>query len=159
MPVVGNSHSQFTGALTGSVEVRGRLAGGETWSFAVDLGALNAVEVPAVRLLWARSRIAVLSDYAAVAVLSDYAAVAQSHDALESEITRLGLQYSLMTTYTSFVAVDSQASRPDMCTEVGSGYGYGYGYGDGWPPPSRAFHSEPPLVMMLAALLFGPGWL
>ena len=50
----------------------------------------------ALEYLWARERIARLSDYAAAGEQNKH------------EITRLGLQYHLMTNYTSFVAVDSQ---------------------------------------------------
>lgn len=48
----------------------------------------------ALSYLWAREKIARLSDYAQVGVNT------------EKEVTELGLRYSLMTKYTSFVAVD-----------------------------------------------------
>jgi Ca-activated chloride channel family protein len=49
-----------------------------------------------LRYLWARGRIARLSDYATVA----------PSPKTTREVTRLGLQYNLLTQYTSFVAVD-----------------------------------------------------
>jgi Ca-activated chloride channel family protein len=49
-----------------------------------------------LRYLWARSRIARLSDYAAIA----------PSEKTTREMVRLGLQYNLLTKYTSFVAVD-----------------------------------------------------
>jgi Ca-activated chloride channel family protein len=48
----------------------------------------------ALKYLWAREKIARLSDYGKVGV------------AVKEEVTKLGLKYHLMTEYTSFVAVD-----------------------------------------------------
>ncbi len=52
----------------------------------------------ALGYLWARERIA---------LLSDYGRVSQDEQEIE-EVTNLGLKYSLLTEYTSFVAVDSE---------------------------------------------------
>jgi Ca-activated chloride channel family protein len=49
----------------------------------------------ALRYLWARSRIAELSDYGSGSVDADRI----------NEITSLGLKYNLLTQYTSFIAV------------------------------------------------------
>jgi Ca-activated chloride channel family protein len=49
----------------------------------------------ALRYLWARSRIAELSDYGSEDVSAERV----------SEITSLGLKYNLLTRYTSFIAV------------------------------------------------------
>ncbi|MBN1521315.1 MAG: VWA domain-containing protein [Candidatus Aureabacteria bacterium] len=57
--------------------------------------SLETKENTALRFLWAREKIARLSDYGNIGV------------DVKDEVTRLGLQYSLMTDYTSFVAVDS----------------------------------------------------
>jgi Ca-activated chloride channel family protein len=56
----------------------------------------------ALRYLWARSRIARLDDYQRVG--SDAERV--------KEITALGLQYRLLTNYTSFIAVDHVVRNP-----------------------------------------------
>lgn len=50
----------------------------------------------ALKYLWARNKIAELSDYASVSQKNMY----------KSKITELGLKYNLLTDYTSFVAVD-----------------------------------------------------
>ena len=50
-----------------------------------------------LRYLWARHRIAILSDYNLL----------RKDDARIKEITNLGLSYNLLTAYTSFLAVDS----------------------------------------------------
>jgi Ca-activated chloride channel family protein len=52
----------------------------------------------ALRYLWARHRIALLSDYNTL----------RPTDERVKEVTNLGLTYNLLTSYTSFVAVDSQ---------------------------------------------------
>jgi Ca-activated chloride channel family protein len=57
----------------------------------------------ALRYLWARSRIAELSDYGS----SDLA------EENIKEITRLGLKYNLLTRYTSFIAVREVVTNPN----------------------------------------------
>ena len=57
----------------------------------------------ALRYLWARSRIA---------RLDDYQRVGQDPERVK-EITRLGLDYHLLTNYTSFIAVDHEVRNPD----------------------------------------------
>ena len=53
----------------------------------------------ALRYLWARHRITLLSDYNQL----------RARDGRIKEITDLGLAYNLLTAYTSFVAIDKQA--------------------------------------------------
>eukprot|EP00927_Polykrikos_kofoidii_P036027 TRINITY_DN30474_c0_g1_i1.p1 TRINITY_DN30474_c0_g1~~TRINITY_DN30474_c0_g1_i1.p1 ORF type:complete len:672 (+),score=91.97 TRINITY_DN30474_c0_g1_i1:69-2084(+) len=96
---------KWEGEQSGSLRLRGRLGDGEIWEYVADFAQLEAIAVPAVRLLWARARIAVLGDYAAVG------------DQNERAITELGLSYSLMTEYTSFVAVDSNPLGPELCLQ------------------------------------------
>jgi hypothetical protein len=52
----------------------------------------------ALRYLWARHRITILSDFNQL----------RSDDRRIREITELGLTYNLLTAYTSFVAVDTE---------------------------------------------------
>ncbi len=56
----------------------------------------------ALRYLWARSRIAELSDYGSGNLEADKV----------KEITSLGLKYSLLTQYTSFIAVREEVRNP-----------------------------------------------
>lgn len=56
----------------------------------------------ALRYLWARHRIAQLSDQEAL----------EGGDAFKDAITELGLRYSLLTQYTSFIAVDRIVRNP-----------------------------------------------
>ncbi|UCH15241.1 MAG: VWA domain-containing protein [Bacteroidales bacterium] len=55
----------------------------------------------AIKYLWARHRIQILDDYGSVQNYGD------QDSSLIKEITELGLKYSLLTNYTSFIAVDS----------------------------------------------------
>jgi len=63
----------------------------------------------AIRYLWARHRIAVLADNGTIG----------RDPEIKQEVTKLGLEYSLLTAYTSFVAVDSQIrADPNQMTTV-----------------------------------------
>jgi len=64
-------------------------------SFAVEAGELQASTAP-LRNIWARNRIQLLGDYGRLGGASR-----------QGEITALGLKYSLLTDFTSFVAVDT----------------------------------------------------
>ncbi len=57
----------------------------------------------ALRYLWARHRITLLSDYNRL----------KASDERVQEVTNLGLTYNLLTAYTSFVAVDTQVRLED----------------------------------------------
>jgi Ca-activated chloride channel family protein len=94
---------KWEGQLSGNFTVQGRLPDGSLWEYYGSLASMQVVDLPSVPLLWARSRIAVLGDYGTVGVQA------------ENEITALGLNYSLMTQYTSFVSVDSNPEVPGMC--------------------------------------------
>lgn len=73
-----------------------------TQSFDVaDVGA--AEQNRALSYLWARQRIADLSDFGA----------ALGVESAEEEVTALGLRYSLLTKYTSFIAID-ETPRNDL---------------------------------------------
>jgi Ca-activated chloride channel family protein len=68
----------------------------------------DAEQLGVLRHLWARQRIAELSDQENLEGSND----------LQGEITALGLQYSLLTQYTSFIAVDQQVRNPDANNTV-----------------------------------------
>jgi Ca-activated chloride channel family protein len=62
-----------------------------------------AIENAALKYLWARHRITILSDYNKL----------RSDDKRIKEVTDLGLTYNLLTAYTSFVAVDNEVVNKD----------------------------------------------
>jgi Ca-activated chloride channel family protein len=86
---------KYRGTPSGSIEVSGITAGG-AYHRSIDVAAARSRSAPVLATLWARSRIATLGDYQKL--VNDSAAA--------QEITALGLKYSLLTDYTSFIAVD-----------------------------------------------------
>lgn len=88
---------KWTGEARGTVTLSGMTASGP-WHQTFEVGKVKDRRHGALRQLWARQRIQLLSDYAQF-----------GEDAgRTAEITRLGLAYSLLTAHTSFVAIDTQ---------------------------------------------------
>jgi Ca-activated chloride channel family protein len=89
---------QYRGAPRGRVVLTGR-SGAGAWRATVELGD-NAArgEHEPLRILWARRWVDTLQDDLALAPAKE----------LEDAITDIGLSHSLLTRFTSFVAVDSE---------------------------------------------------
>ena len=86
---------KWRGPVTGTFELQGRTGRGD-YVTRLDVAGVQPDESNrALRYLWARSRIAELSDYGSRNLAAEKIA----------EITALGLKYSLLTQYTSFIAV------------------------------------------------------
>ena len=86
---------KWRGPITGLIELHGKSARGD-YASSFDVSQVQPEESNrALLYLWARSRIAELSDYG----------FGQPADDAVKEITSLGLKYSLLTQYTSFIAV------------------------------------------------------
>ena len=85
---------KWRGEPSGQLVLQGQSASGG-WQQVLPVPAPD-VEAQALRQLWARQRIAQLSDDEAL----------RGGNAQRDAITALGLQYSLLTNYTSFIAVD-----------------------------------------------------
>lgn len=86
---------KWRGPITGAIELTGRNGRGD-FSSRLNVDRLLPDESNgALRYLWARSRIAELSDYGSGNVKQDRV----------KEITNLGLKYNLLTQFTSFIAV------------------------------------------------------
>ncbi|HEX5889377.1 MAG TPA: hypothetical protein VFY61_11760, partial [Pyrinomonadaceae bacterium] len=93
---------KWRGPLTGTIELTGKNSLG-VFTSRVDVANTQPDEGnSALRYLWARSRIAELSDYA------DYIDQEENQKA----ITELGLKYNLLTRYTSFIAVREVVTNP-----------------------------------------------
>lgn len=93
---------KWRGDPRGKITLEGH-AGKQKFSQAVDVGAVQPLDVNApLRYLWARQRIATLSDYNRI----------QPDDGRVAAVRELGLQYHLLTAYTSFVAVDTLVRSP-----------------------------------------------
>jgi Ca-activated chloride channel family protein len=94
---------KWRGPVAGSFELSGKTGHGEYRS-SLDVAGVEPEEANrALRYLWARSRIAELSDYGSRDVPAERA----------KEITALGLKYNLLTRYTSFIAVREVVVNPD----------------------------------------------
>jgi Ca-activated chloride channel family protein len=94
---------KWRGPVAGTIELTGKTGEGDYIS-RLDVAASQPDEAnSALRYLWARSRIAELSDYGS----SDLS------DESIKEITSLGLKYNLLTRYTSFIAVREVVTNPN----------------------------------------------
>jgi Ca-activated chloride channel family protein len=89
---------KWRGKPHGKIGVTG-ITGNGTFTDSVDVSAVQPQKSnEALKYLWARHRITLLSDYNKL----------RSDDKRIKEVTDLGLTYNLLTAYTSFVAIDNQ---------------------------------------------------
>jgi Ca-activated chloride channel family protein len=89
---------KWRGQPQGKISVSG-IAGNGFYKEVIQVGKMKPLPShSALRYLWARHRIALLSDYNRL----------RPNDKRVKEVTDLGLAYNLLTAYTSFVAVDNQ---------------------------------------------------
>lgn len=93
---------KYRGEAKGRIEVSGLGGGGARFASAVDVRAsdVRAQNAP-LRWLWARKWVSTLDDEMHLGASKE----------IEEAITGLGLQYTLLTSFTSFVAVDSQIAN------------------------------------------------
>lgn len=98
---------KWRGPIGGTIELTGKNGHG-LFTSSLDVATTQPDEGnSALRYLWARSRIAELSDYGGSQVDDDTAKL----------ITALGLQYNLLTRYTSFIAVREVVTNPTGSAE------------------------------------------
>ncbi|MGB5414451.1 MAG: VIT domain-containing protein [Polyangiales bacterium] len=96
---------KFAGKPAGAITLRG-VGGKGPMTQRFDVAQVGAAEDNrALSYLWARQRISDLSDFGA----------ALGVESVQEEVTALGLRYSLLTNYTSFIAVD-ETPRNDLGT-------------------------------------------
>jgi Ca-activated chloride channel family protein len=94
---------KWRGATRGTITLRG-ISGDGTYTETIDVGKIDPLQSnSALRYLWARHRITILSDYNKLRV----------DDSRIKEVTDLGLKYNLLTAYTSFIAVDSEVRNTE----------------------------------------------
>lgn len=92
---------KYRGAPAGSIELSGQ-TGHSTYHETLRVDASKEKQDnQALAYLWARERIR---------TFDDYAGLGENHTLAES-ITTLGLRYNLLTRYTSFIAIDSEAQN------------------------------------------------
>jgi Ca-activated chloride channel family protein len=92
---------KWRGAIAGSIEISGKTGRGGFHTSVPVLPSNADGSHAALRHLWARTRIANLSDFGP----------ANPSQERIAEITQLGLTYSLLTKYTSFIAVHEVVRR------------------------------------------------
>jgi Ca-activated chloride channel family protein len=93
---------KYRGPATGRIQVSGTSGGGR-WSQTVEVRPADVrAENAALRWLWARRWVDLFEDERAMGAGAG----------AEEGITSLGLEYSLLTSFTSFVAVDSEVVNP-----------------------------------------------
>jgi Ca-activated chloride channel family protein len=89
---------KWRGPRNGKITLSG-ISGNGSYREALDVGTIKPMKSnSALRYLWARHRIALLSDYNKL----------RPNDQRMREVTDLGLGYNLLTAYTSFLAVDTE---------------------------------------------------
>lgn len=125
---------KWRGPITGTFELTGTTGGG-AYASSLDISGIQPDEGNrAIRYLWARSRIAELSDYGSTNVGEDQV----------KGITALGLKYNLLTPYTSFIAVREKIVNPNGdASDVNQAVPMPMGVSD------MAIGSEPELILML----------
>jgi Ca-activated chloride channel family protein len=88
---------KWRGRARGTITLSG-ISGNGKYSAALDVSQTAPDKSEALKYLWARQRIMLLSDYNSL----------RQDDKRIREVTDLGLKYNLLTAYTSFVAVDTE---------------------------------------------------
>jgi hypothetical protein len=126
---------RYAAAGNGTIRLRGRMAGRDfTREIRVSLPAAHP-ENDVLATLWARRRVADL-------MAQDFRGLQRGamSDSLKQEITRLGLEYRLMTPFTSFVAVEEktvteggQPRRVEVPVEMPEGMSYEGVFGENRP--------------------------
>jgi Ca-activated chloride channel family protein len=94
---------KWRGRSAGEIKLSG-ISGDRLWTDVINISNVKPVKSnSALRYLWARYRIKLLSDYNML----------RPDDERINEVTTLGLTYNLLTAYTSFVAVDTLVRNED----------------------------------------------
>lgn len=92
---------KWKGQPKGNIRIKGHTGDG-AFEQVFEVGKYNASRKNrALRYLWAREKIRLLDDYNQLSSSEDRIA----------EVTQLGLDYNLMTAYTSFIAVDNEVVK------------------------------------------------
>jgi Ca-activated chloride channel homolog len=129
---------KWRGPLGGFFELTGKSGRGDFITRFDVAGAQIDEGNRALRYLWARTRIAELSDYGASDLAEDRV----------KEITSIGLKYSLLTQYTSFIAVRQKITNAQgQAVDVEQPLPLPVGVSD------MAVGSEPELMWLLIACM------
>lgn len=95
---------KWKGSQTGTIRITGKTAD-QDYVKEIDVSQIDSVENnPAIRYLWARKKVERLTDYNTCGTDSELT---------KKMVTSIGLKYSMMTPYTSFVAVAETIRNPE----------------------------------------------
>jgi Ca-activated chloride channel family protein len=135
---------KWRGPIGGTFLLHGKTGRGD-YVTRLDVAGVQPDEANrALRSLWARSRVAELSDYGARNLA----------DEKVKEITSLGLKYSLLTRYTSFIAVREQVRNTEgSAKDVDQPLPLPLGVSDLAVGEGTESGSEPELVWLMTASL------
>jgi Ca-activated chloride channel family protein len=133
---------KWRGNPSGTIELTGKTGRGD-YATRLDVSAFQADEGNrALRYLWARTRIAELSDHG----------FGEPSDDAVKQITALGLKYNLLTKYTSFIAVREKIVNPNGdASDVNQPLPLPIGVSD------MAVGSEPELIWLIVGCIIVAG--
>lgn len=95
---------KWRGEPAGTIRITGK-TGGQDYVQEIPVSGVEPLEAgSALRYLWARTK---------VERLTDYGNNTGSEEMTKKQVTELGLKYSMMTPYTSFIAVIETVRNPD----------------------------------------------
>lgn len=95
---------KYRGDATGTIEITGK-TGDKDYKEIIDLSSVAPMqENSALPFLWARSKVENISDYGFNDEISDN---------IKKDVTSIGLKYSMLTPYTSFIAVTEDIRNID----------------------------------------------
>ncbi|MCM1124058.1 MAG: VIT and VWA domain-containing protein [Eubacterium sp.] len=93
---------KWKGEAAGTIKVKG-MTGGGAYSESIHVADAISGQNDAVGYLWARKRVERLTDYGA----------SGDNPEVQQEVTQIGLNYHMITPYTSFIAVLDVVRNPD----------------------------------------------
>lgn len=93
---------KWKGEAKGTIEITGTLGNGKEYKQVIQVANAQSQEsISALPYLWARSRVEQLMDYGIEGDENDMKGV-------QKEVTQIGLDYSMLTQFTSFIAVTEE---------------------------------------------------
>jgi len=133
-------HGKFRGEPKGTIRISGVSGHGE-WSHTIDVASVTPSEKhAALPYLWARTRIAALSDLA----------FGGESEELTEKVVELGLGYNLLTKYTSFIAVREKVVHDGVASDVAQPLPLPAGVSESALPVEQG--DEPGLVLLAVCL-------
>ncbi|MCH5255270.1 MAG: VWA domain-containing protein [Lachnospiraceae bacterium] len=142
---------KWRGEATGTIQITGTTGNG-TYTDSISAADAVTAENNAIAYLWARKRVERLTDYGRDG----------SDSQAQEEVTQIGLQYSMVTPYTSFIAVlDVVRNTDEEATDVNqplplplevSNLAVGYRIGS---EPGTGILIVVPIMMTLMSVLYG----